>query len=174
MTDAQGLIILYTGDGKGKTSAALGALLRAHGWQMRERMFQFIKREGLSAGEHRSAKEWGLEIVALGCGLTSRSKDLSTDRERAQAGWEICRQALADPECDVLILDEVTYPIRYGWLPLEEVLAALAGRPAHQHVILTGRGAPEGLVAAADLVTEMRTVKHPCKAGVPAQRGVEF
>ena len=198
----RGLLVLYTGDGKGKTSAALGALLRSRGWEMRVRMVQFIKSEGLSAGEHQAARRLGVEIAAMGrgfvrnaeCGMQNAECRMpegaapehagsapvppaarqASHRQFAQDAWRLCREALADPECDTLILDEITYPLAYGWLPMDEVLAALRARPTHQHVILTGRQAPDALIEAADLVTEMREVKHPYRAGVPAQRGIEF
>lgn len=169
----KGLIILYTGDGKGKSSAALGLLVRARGWQMRVRMYQFIKREGLDGGEHRAARDLGVEIRGLGRGFT-RSGALEEHRRCAQEGWRECRLALADPECDAVILDELTYPVGYGWLPVSEVLEAIRSRPAGQHVVITGRNALPELLDAADLVTEMREVKHPQRQGVPAQRGVEF
>jgi cob(I)alamin adenosyltransferase len=170
----RGLVILYTGDGKGKTSAALGMLLRARGWEMRVVMRQFVKSRGLRAGEHRAALRLDVAIRAEGAGFTNRSEDRTADVAAARECWEACRAALADPTCDVLICDEITYPLRYGWLPVGEVLAALRDRPAHQHVVLTGRDALPELIDVADLVTEMRMCKHPHSLGVAAQKGVEF
>lgn len=170
----RGLLIVYTGDGKGKTSAALGMLVRARGWAMRVAMYQFIKSADLQVGEHQGARSLDVEIVPLGRGLTWQGGSMASHRDCAVQGWQRCRQALSDPGYDAVILDEITYPVAYGWLSAEEVLAAIRARPPHQHVVLTGRGAPEELIEAADLVTEMRERKHPQRAGVPAQRGVEF
>ncbi|NLC56709.1 MAG: cob(I)yrinic acid a,c-diamide adenosyltransferase, partial [Armatimonadetes bacterium] len=120
------------------------------------------------------ARALGVEIIPLGRGFTWQGTSLSSHRECARQGWLRCRQALADPGYDAIILDEITYPVAFGWLDGDEVLAAIRGRPPHQHVLLTGRQAPAALIEAADLVTEMRECKHPQRLGVPAQRGVEF
>lgn len=170
----RGLVVLYTGDGKGKTSAALGTLLRARGWRLRVAMYQFVKAATLDGGEHQAARDLGVEILPLGQGFTWDSGDQAADEACARDGWRRCRQALADPAYDAVILDEITYPVCFGWLGADEVLGALRVRPAHQHVILTGRDAPAAWVEAADLVTEMCERKHPHRAGVPAQRGIEF
>jgi cob(I)alamin adenosyltransferase len=170
-----GLLIVNTGDGKGKTTAALGLLLRAAGRGMRVGMFQFIKSAANPYGEHVAAARLGVEIVALGDGFTWLSDDIAADRALAEAGWARCRDALAGGEYDVLILDELTYAFKYGWLDTEAVIAAIRARPAGTHVIVTGRGAPDALVAAADLVTEMRLVKHPYREqGIGAQPGIEL
>ncbi|GJG86162.1 cob(I)alamin adenosyltransferase [Gemmatimonadetes bacterium T265] len=170
-----GLLIVNTGHGKGKTTAALGILLRAAGRGMRVGMFQFIKSAADPYGEHVAAARLGVEIVALGDGFTWLSDDLAADRALAAAGWERCRAALAGGEYDVLIFDEMTYAFSYGWLDVDEVVAAIRARPAGTHVVVTGRDAPDALVAAADLVTEMRLVKHPYEdQGVGAQPGIEL
>ena len=170
-----GLLIVNTGDGKGKTTAALGVLLRAAGRGMRVGMFQFIKSAATPYGEHVAAAQLGVEIVPLGDGFTWLSDDIAADRALAEAGWERCRAALAGGEYDVLIFDEMTYTFKYGWLDLDEVLAAVRARPTGTHVVITGRDAPDALVAAADLVTEMRVIKHPYKdQGIGAQPGIEL
>ena len=170
----QGLVIVNTGNGKGKTTAALGILLRSWGRDMRVIMLQFLKHQTANWGESRAAEKMGAEIVPLGGGFTWMSKDLEHDRALARAGWERCRTALQTEAYDVVILDEITYCFNYGWLNLAEVLDTLRQRPNSQHVILTGRDAPAELVEFADLVTEMREIKHPFASGVKAQKGIEF
>ncbi|MBI2964923.1 MAG: cob(I)yrinic acid a,c-diamide adenosyltransferase [Chloroflexi bacterium] len=171
----KGLVIVNTGDGKGKTTAALGVLFRAWGRGMRVRMFQFLKHTGAHFGEHRAAKKLGIPIEAMGDGFTWRSKDIERTRSLAVMHWQAARQAIASGEIDVVILDEFTYPLHYGWVPVSEVLEVLAERPPMLHVIITGRHAPPELVEFADLVTEMRVVKHPYRdRGIKAQPGIEF
>lgn len=169
----RGLVLVYTGDGKGKSTAAFGLALRAKGRGLRVRIFQFIKHEGARFGEHRAFALLDVPIEGLGDGFTWRSRDLARSKALAQTGWERAREALLSGEYDLVVLDEITYPIRYGWIPLEEVLKALQTRPKGVHVVLTGRGAPEELIALADTVTEMRKVKHAYDQGIPAQRGIE-
>ena len=173
--DRHGLLIVNTGDGKGKTTAALGILLRASGRDMRVGMFQFIKSAETRYGEHVAAERLGVEIVPLGDGFTWLSENIDADRALAERGWARVRAALEGGEYDVLILDELTYCLRFGWLDTDAVIAAVRARPAGTHVVITGRDAPDALVAAADLVTEMRMVKHPYREqGVAAQPGIEL
>lgn len=171
---SKGLVIVYTGKGKGKTTAALGLLTRAWGQGLRVAMFQFIKARTGRWGEVKAARKMGLEVVPLGDGFTWMSQDLEQDRALAREGWLRCREAVLDGRYDLVVLDEITYCFKFGWLDLQEVIAALDGRPAGQHVVLTGRDAPEALLEYADLVTEMQEIKHPYRAGVRAQRGIEF
>ncbi len=169
------LVILNTGHGKGKTTAALGTLFRAWGRGWNVVMLQFIKSETANFGEHRGARRAGFEIIPLGAGFTWLSKDLEHDKALARRCWEECCSRLLSGDYDIVALDEITYPLTYGWLPVEEVIETLRSRPAHVHVILTGRDAPPELIAFADLVTEMRDVKHPYRThGVRAQAGIEF
>jgi cob(I)alamin adenosyltransferase len=170
----QGLVIVHTGNGKGKTTAALGLLLRAAGQGLRVAMFQFIKAKSGNWGESRAARRLGVEIVPLGSGFTWTSTDLERDRELAHEGWGHCRAAIESGEYDLVVLDELTYCLTFGWLELEDVLAVLRNRPAGQHVVITGRDAPPELLEFADLVTEMREIKHPFAAGIKAQKGIEF
>ena len=170
----KGLVIVNTGNGKGKTTAALGLLVRAWGRDIKVVMLQFIKPKTANWGETRAAKKMGVEILPLGGGFTWMSEDIEKDRSLARKGWELCREKIESGDYDIVILDEITYCFKYGWLELEEVLTVLKARPANQHVILTGRDAPEALIEYADLVTEMREIKHPYKAGVKAQKGIEF
>lgn len=170
-----GLVILNTGNGKGKTTAALGILVRARGRDMSVAMLQFIKTEGSERGEHVAARRLGVEIVPMGGGFTWLSERIEEDRERARACWDRCRATLHSGEYDIVVFDELTYPLAYGWLDHQEVFAALRERPEGVHVVITGRKATPELVDFADLVTEMREVKHPYRTrGVGAQPGLEL
>lgn len=168
------LVIVYTGNGKGKTTSALGVLTRAWGRGMQVCMLSFIKSETANFGEERAAKKMGFEMIPLGAGFTWLSKDLDHDRELAQRCWALCREKIESASYDIIVLDEITYPITYGWIDLEDVLDVLRNRPSSLHVILTGRDAPQGLIDFADLVTEMTEVKHPFQKGIKAQPGIDF
>ena len=170
----KGLVIVNTGNGKGKTTAAMGLLFRAWGRDMKVIMLQFIKHSTANFGEQRAAQKIGFEIRAMGDGFTWRSKDLEESADLARAHWEDCKEIIAAGEHDVIVLDEFTYPLHYGWIPVEEVIQVLSDRPEMQHVIITGRHAPDALVEFADLVTEMKVVKHPYQIGIKAQPGIEF
>ena len=170
----KGLVIVNTGNGKGKTTAAMGVLLRAWGRDMRVIMLQFIKHTTANFGEQRAAQKIGVTMRAMGDGFTWRSRDLDQSADLARALWEDAKEVIASGEHDVVVLDEFTYPLHYGWIPTEEVIETLAGRPEMLHVIITGRNAPEALVEYADLVTEMNVVKHPYQSGIKAQPGIEF
>ena len=168
-----GLFIVYTGNGKGKTSAALGIVLRMIGRGMRACMLQFVKKKALRAAENRFGEMMNVEIVGLGDGFTWMSDDLDKDRRLAREGWDHCLARLQDPQYDAVILDELTYPISFGWIDVEEALAAIRKRPEGMHVVITGRDAHPALIEAADLVTEMVEVKHPFHKGVPPQKGID-
>ena len=170
-----GLVIVNTGEGKGKTTAALGVLFRAWGRDFRVRMFQFIKHSTARFGEHRAAKKLDIRIEAMGDGFTWLSKDMDQTTALAVAQWERCKEAILEGGEDIIILDEFTYAMHYGWVPVEEVLDTLRRRPEGMHVIITGRYAPEALVEFADLVTEMKLIKHPYQEqGIRAQPGLEY
>lgn len=168
------LTIVYTGNGKGKTTAALGIVFRAWGRGMKVVMLSFIKSERSNYGEERAAKKLGIEMIPLGGGFTWLSKDLEKDKALARKCWELCKEKLNSGEYDIVIFDEMTYPLVYGWLDIQEVLQVLAERPKDTHVIITGRDAPKELIDFADLVTEMREVKHPFQQGIKAQPGIDF
>lgn len=171
----KGLVVVNTGNGKGKTTAALGVLFRAWGRDMRVKMFQFIKHTGARFGEKRAAEKLDIPINALGDGFTWRSKDMQRTEDLAREQWEYCKQAILSDEHDIIILDEFTYPLHYGWVPVEDAIETLKQKPHMLHVIITGRYAPDELVEFADLVTEMREIKHPYKEqGIKAQPGLEF
>jgi cob(I)alamin adenosyltransferase len=167
------LVLVYTGDGKGKTTAALGLVLRSLGRGFRPRIFQFMKHERAAFGEHRALERLGVPIEGLGDGFSWRSRDLERSAELAREGWARAAEAVASGAWDLVVLDEVTYPLNFGWFDLDEVLEVLRARPRNVHVVLTGRDAPQALVAFADTVTEMKKVKHAYEAGVPAQKGME-
>ncbi|MDP2948114.1 MAG: cob(I)yrinic acid a,c-diamide adenosyltransferase [Chloroflexota bacterium] len=170
----QGLVIVLTGHGKGKTTAALGIVLRAWGRGMKTVILQFVKTRTGNYGENRAAKKLGIEMIPLGEGFTWLSKDIEKDKAAARQCWELARQKIDSGQYDIVVLDELTYPMTYGWIPVEEVIEALRGRPQGLHVIITGRDASQELIDFADLVTEMREVKHPYQKGIKAQPGIEF
>lgn len=171
----QGLVIVNTGDGKGKTTASLGVLLRSWGRGFRVCMIQFIKSATASTGEVKAAKKLGIEWHKCGDGFTWLSKDMDETVALARHGWELAKEKIASGEYDLVVLDEFTYTMHYNWLDTEETLAWLrANKPANMHLIITGRSAPEALVEYADLVTEMKLIKHPYEKGIKAQPGVEF
>jgi cob(I)alamin adenosyltransferase len=168
------LVVLYTGNGKGKTTAALGMLFRAWGRDMAVVMLSFIKASTANFGEERAARKLGIELIPMGDGFTWLSKDLEKDKALAQRCWQLCREKIESGSYDIVVLDEITYPITYGWLDIDEVLDVLRNRPPNLHVVLTGRDAPQELIDFADLVTEMREVTHPFQAGIKAQPGIDF
>ena len=174
MTNRHALTIVYTGNGKGKTTAALGMLFRAWGRGMRVCMLSFIKNENSNFGEERAARKLGVEIIPLGAGFTWLSKDIEKDKALARECWALCKEKIASGDYDIVILDEITYPLTYGWLGMDEVLETLRARPEGLHIVATGRDAPQALVDYADLVTEMREVKHPFQQEIKAQPGVDF
>ncbi|MGR6807411.1 cob(I)yrinic acid a,c-diamide adenosyltransferase [Sphaerotilus natans] len=171
--ERRGLILVHTGDGKGKSTAAFGLALRAHGRGKPVKIYQFMKVPSARFGEHRMFEQLGVPIEGLGDGFSWKSKDLEHSAQLAREGWARAEATIRAGAHFLVVLDEIMYPLRYGWVALEPVLAALRERPAHVHVVLTGRNAPQELVDLADTVTEMRLVKHHYQAGVPAQRGIE-
>ena len=173
----KGLVIVNTGEGKGKTTAALGILTRAWGRRMKVGVVQFLKHENARFGEIRAAERMGdIDWISSGDGWTWTSNDMEETEARARHTWTVCQERIVNGGYDVLILDEFTYPLHYGWLDGNEVLAWLeANRPPMMHLVITGRYAPQNLIDFADLVTEMRAVKHPfAEQGIRAQPGVEF
>lgn len=172
-TETKGLLIVNTGPGKGKTSAAMGMGLRIAGHGRRLAVVQFIKSRA-SAERAVLGTLPGVEWQVIGDGFTWDTQDLEADKATARRGWNQARKHLADPEVAMVILDELCIVLAKNYLPLEDVLGDLRDRPPFQHVVVTGRGAPEGLVEAADMVNEMRAVKHPFQAGIAAQAGIEY
>lgn len=171
----KGLVIVNTGDGKGKTTAAIGTLFRAWGRGMTVCMVQFLKHEGGNWGEVRAAEKMGIEWIKTGDGFTWTSKDMDETIAKAQHGWAVAQEKIASGNYDLIVLDEFTYPMTFGWVNTAEVMDWLkANKPVTLHLIITGRDAPAELVEYADLVTEMKKIKHPFDAGILAQAGVEF
>ena len=168
------LTIVYTGNGKGKTTAALGMLTRAWGRGLKVVMLSFIKSETSNYGEERAARRMDIELIPLGAGFTWLSKDIEKDKALARRCWALCKEKIESGAYDIVVLDEITYALNYGWLDLDEVLDTLRNRPPDLHVVITGRDAPQALIEYADLVTEMREVKHPFQTGLKAQPGVDF
>uniref|UniRef100_A0A7C1J831 Cob(I)yrinic acid a,c-diamide adenosyltransferase n=1 Tax=Ammonifex degensii TaxID=42838 RepID=A0A7C1J831_9THEO len=172
----RGLVMVFTGDGKGKTTAALGMALRAWGHGMRVLVLQFVKSGRLETGERLAAARLGGRFVVktLGEGFILPSGDLTHHREAAERALATAREALGSNAFDMVVLDEITHVLKHGLLREEEVLALVDAKPAEVHLVLTGRDASPALIARADLVTEMRVVKHHYEAGVRAQKGVEY
>jgi cob(I)alamin adenosyltransferase len=171
--ERRGLLIINTGDGKGKTTAAIGLTVRAHGRGKSIRFFQFMKVGVARFGEHRALERLGIKLEGLGDGFSWKSKDLEHSAELARAGWVKAEQAILSGEHFLVVLDELTYPLLYGWIDVALVVAALQARPVHVHVVITGRRCPMELIDIADTVTDMTLVKHAFKAGIPAQHGIE-
>lgn len=168
----RGLVMVHTGDGKGKTTAALGMIARMVAHKRRCAVIQFVKSKPDAV-----AKVLGAPNVAwhaVGDGFTWDTQDRAADIERCREGWRLACEYFADTSISLLLLDELNIVLDYQYLPLAEVLAALNARRSGLHVVITGRRAPEELIAVADLVTEMRAIKHPFASGVKAQLGIEF
>jgi cob(I)alamin adenosyltransferase len=169
-----GLVMVNTGHGKGKTTAAIGTAFRAIGVGFKVKMIQFIK-GSWDYGELRAAEKLeNFEIVPMGEGFTWETKDRERDTKIARETWEACREAIDQNEHDLLIFDEINNALAYGYLEVDDVIEALKGKPKDMHVILTGRDAPQALIDFADLVTEMKEIKHPFREGIYAQRGIEY
>lgn len=174
-TKEKGLLIVYTGNGKGKTTAALGMALRALGHGQKVGIVQFIKGD-IPTGEAALIERLDLpiEIHVMGEGFTWKTQDRQRDIAAARRGWEQAVQLMRDPAFDLVIMDELNIVLKYGYLPLPEVLDELSTKREMLHVIVTGRGAPAELVEQADLVSEVKPVKHPFKQGIKPQAGIEF
>jgi cob(I)alamin adenosyltransferase len=174
-TEERGLVIVHTGAGKGKSTAAFGMVLRCLGHGMRVGIVQFVK-GAWSTGERTALAQFPDLVTcrAMGEGFTWDTQDRARDIAAGTAAWETAKAMLADPSYRLVLLDELNIVLRYGYLPLAEVVAALKAKPRDLHVVVTGRNAPPELIELADLVTEMTLVKHPFRAGVKAQPGIEF
>lgn len=170
----RGLFLIHTGNGKGKSTAAFGLLARALGHGLKAVVVQFIKSRSDTGEEAFFKQSPNVTWHVMGDGFTWETQNAEQDKQTAEAAWALVKQALQDPAIDLIILDEFTYTLKYGWLALEDVLSAIQQRPAMQHLVVTGRGAPAGLVEIADTVSEIALVKHAFQAGVQAMPGIEF
>lgn len=174
-TIEKGLIIVHTGTGKGKTTAALGMICRAIGHGQKVSLIQFIK-GAMTTGEKIvfDAFPDRVEMRPMGEGFTWNTQDRERDIVKARAGWEAAKERILDPAWKMVVCDELNIVLRYGYLPVAEVIEVLWQKPEQSHVIITGRNAPQELIDCADLVTEMQMIKHPFRDGVKAQAGIEF
>lgn len=174
-TVEKGLVIVHTGSGKGKTSAALGMVVRAIGHGMKVGVVQFVK-GAMATGEKAVFDRFPdlIEFKPMGEGFTWDTQDRSRDIAVARSAWDEVKRMIADPSYGMVLADELNIVLRYDYLPVDEVLEVLAVKPEMTHVIITGRNAPQPLIDVADLVTEMTLVKHPFRSGVKAQAGIEF
>jgi len=173
-TEKSGIVIVYTGEGKGKSSSAFGVMLRAvaRGWSVM--VIQFIKSEKWKTGERKMAEELGVDWVTGGDGFTWDSDDMEATARAARETWQVAQVAISGGTYDLVILDEATYPVSFGWIPVEEMVAALDARPEAVNIIITGRDADQAIIDAADTVTEMRKIKHAFDEGVVAKKGLDF
>ncbi len=171
---AESIVLLNTGHGKGKSSAAFGVMARgwARGWTVG--VVQFVKGGKWRTGERKLADHLGIEWHTLGDGFTWESTDLDETAAKGRHAWEVARDKLASGDYDLLILDELTYAVKYGWVPVGDGVAGVQGRAPHTNVVITGRDAAPELVEIADTVTEMRKIKHAYDAGIKAKKGIEF
>ena len=171
---APSVVVVNTGHGKGKTTAAMGTLIRAvaRGWSVC--VIQFIKSGQWRAGEEQVARQLGVDWWTIGDGFTWDSEDLDRSQAISRAAWEAARDKISSGAHDVVVLDEITYPMNWGWISSDEVAAAIRARPRHVNVIATGRDAPPELVDVADTVTEMVNVRHAYDRGVRARRGIDY
>ncbi len=171
----RGIVIVLTGNGKGKSSSGFGMMARALGHDMKVAVVQFIK-GSFSTGEEAFFRRFpeDVEYHVMGDGFTWDTQDKAQDIATTRKAWQKVMQFLQDENVDIILLDELNIVLKLGYLPVEEVIEALANRPKMQHVIITGRGAPEALIEVADTVTEMKDIKHAYRAGITAQKGVEL
>jgi len=171
-----GLVLINTGNGKGKTTAAMGLMLRAWGHDRKVIMLQFVKNTKANFGEHRAARRIGLEIIAGGAGfvIPGVAGDVKKSIRLSRELWSRAANTIASGEYDMVVLDELSYPLKYGWLDVQEVISVLRNRPDKEHVVITGRDMPDELIEFADMVTEFTEIKHHFNNGIEAQPGIEF
>ncbi len=171
---APSLVLVNTGDGKGKSTAAFGVVMRAVARDWPVSVVQFLKSGNWNVGEEKICVELGVDWQAIGEGFTWESDDLTEDEAVAAEAWRIASQAIAAGERRLVVLDEISYPINWGWIGLPDVVAAIADRPPTTNVVLTGRDMPAPLIDLADTVTEMRPVKHAFDSGIRAMKGIDY
>ena len=171
---AESLVLVNTGNGKGKSSAAFGVMLRALAREWNVAVLQFVKSGDWKVGEEKMGRQLGVTWHSLGGGFTWDSGNLQHDIDLATSAWATAAAVLAAGEHDLVILDELTYLCTWGWISTDDVIAAVTGRPGHVNVIITGRDAPQAIIDIADTVTEMRHVKHAYDTGILAKRGIDY
>ncbi|SUC14260.1 cobalamin adenosyltransferase [Proteus vulgaris] len=169
----QGILMIFTGNGKGKTTAAMGTATRAVGHQKKVGVVQFIKGTWEN-GERNLLEQFGIPFYVMETGFTWETQDKSADTAACLNTWQYALKLLNDPEYNLVILDEITYMISFNYLPLDEVISAISSRPSQQNVIITGRGCHRKLIELADTVTEMRPIKHAFDSGIKAQKGIDW
>jgi cob(I)alamin adenosyltransferase len=174
MARSKSVVVLNTGHGKGKSSSAFGVMVRGWGRGWRVGVIQFLKGGKWRTGERKLADQLGIEWHTLGDGFTWESTDLERTAELGRQAWQVAAAKLASGDYDLLILDELTYTMKYGWVPVEEVVTAIRNRAPGTSVVITGRDAPDELIEVADTVTEMRKVKHAYDTGISALKGIEY
>jgi cob(I)alamin adenosyltransferase len=172
--ERRGLVIVNTGDGKGKSSSAFGMMLRAVARDWSVIVIQFIKSDKWKTGERTMAEQLGVDWITGGDGFTWESDDMDSTIAAAKDAWEIAQRAIIGGDYDLVILDEATYPVSFKWIPVGEVVDVITARSPRTNVIVTGRDADEALIEIADTVTEMRKIKHVFDEGVPARKGLDF
>ncbi len=171
--EERGIVIVFTGNGKGKTTAAFGTATRAVGHGKKVAAVQFIKGTWPN-GERNLLEQHGVEFQVMATGFTWETQNRESDTDACLQVWQHAKRMLADASLDMVLLDELTYMVAYDYLPLDEVLSALEHRPAHQTVIITGRGCHRDILEFADTVSELRPVKHAFEAGIKAQIGIDY
>jgi len=171
---APSLVLVNTGPGKGKTSAAMGVVLRALAREWRVAVVQFLKSGRWRTGEEKMCRQLGVDWWAEGEGFTWDSEDLDLDRAVAAGAWAHARSLILAGDHRLVVLDEITYPMNWGWIDTDEVAATIRGRPEHVNVVATGRNAPAALIEVADTVADIGDVKHAYRAGIRAMRGIDY
>jgi cob(I)alamin adenosyltransferase len=174
LRNAPSIVLVNTGDGKGKSSAAFGVMVRALARDWRVAVVQFLKSGAWNTGEEKIGRQLGVDWFAIGEGFTWDSDDLSQDEAVAREAWRRAKELIGAGEHRLVILDEITYPINWGWIDADDVVQTIRDRPEKVNILATGRDAPAGLVEVADTVTEMRNVKHAYQRGIAAKKGIDY
>ena len=174
LQSADSLVVLNTGNGKGKSSSAFGVMVRGVARDWKVAVVQFIKSGAWSVGEEKIGRDIGVDWHAFGDGFTWDSDDMSDDIAHARAGWQIACDLIAAGKHDLIVLDELTYLVSFGWIPVDEIVEPIRNRPRHVNIVITGRDAAPELVELADTVTEMTEVKHAYQQGIRAMRGIDY
>jgi len=173
-TEERGVLVVITGNGKGKSTSGFGTVLRAIGHGQQAGIVQFIKGSKWECGEMNILKQFPVKHHVMGTGFTWETQSTETDKAAAKVAWEKSKEMLSDETLDIVLLDEMTYMVKYGYIELDEIIEALNNRPKMQHVLITGRACHRRLIELADTVSEVQPIKHAFKAGVKAQKGLDW